>query len=136
MGFTSKHFRRHGRGTKRIPGTMNKVEAKYAAHLDGLQRAGEIEWFKFEGVTLKLAPDCRLTVDFFVMLNDGTLEAHDVKGTKRKMSSGMAVGYTYFAEEDAIIKIRTAAELFPFRFCVVYFTPSGWGRKDFSDGGI
>lgn len=132
MPFHSR-FKRHGRGTKRPPaGTMNKVEAKYAEHLASLQRTGEIEWWKFEAVTLKLAPDCRLTVDFMVMMPDGAIQLHDTKGAKKKKTGGVWGGeYTFFAEEDAIIKLRTAAEIFPFRFFVVYLTPGGWEQREF-----
>jgi hypothetical protein len=87
-------------------GAMNKTEAAYAAHLEAERRAGRISGFLFEGVTLKLAKDCRLTVDFAVMDAAGVLEMHDVKG-------GAAV-FT----DDAKVKMKVAAERFPFAFKV------------------
>jgi hypothetical protein len=61
-------------------GTMNKTEAAYAATLDARRYAGEVAWFKFEGVKLRLADNTFYTSDFAVMLADGALEVHEVKG--------------------------------------------------------
>ena len=80
---------------------MNRTEARYAGELDLRQKVGEIAWYAFEGVTLKLGFDCRYTPDFAVMLANGELEMHEVKG---------------FFRDDALVKIRTAATIFPFRF--------------------
>ena len=88
------------------PGTMNKTEAAYAAFLEQRRIAGEVAWWKFEALTLKLALGTRLTPDFFVMLADGSLEAHDTKGSLHV--------YT----DDAKVKMKVAASLFPFRFFV------------------
>jgi hypothetical protein len=34
----------------RLPvGQMNKTEAAYAGLLDGLKRAGQVQWYRFEG---------------------------------------------------------------------------------------
>lgn len=89
-------------------GEMNATEAKYAAHLDQLRLAGDVLWWEFEAIKLQLAPDTTLTVDFSVMLADGTLEMHDVKGAK-------AI-YT----DDAKVKMKVAASKFPFVFRVVF----------------
>ena len=62
-------------------GTMNKTEQAYAATLDQRRIAGEVAWFKFEGIKLRLADNTFYTPDFFVMLSGGALEAHEVKGT-------------------------------------------------------
>ena len=59
---------------------MNKTEEAYAAHLALQLAAGEIAWFRFESVKLKLAEKTHLTIDFFVMTAAGDLEAHEVKG--------------------------------------------------------
>ena len=51
-------------------GTGNETEAAYAATLSALHHAGEVGWFKFEGIKLRLAdntfypqtsPSCWLT---------------------------------------------------------------------------
>lgn len=85
-------------------GTMNKTEQAYADHLEWLRRMGEVQWFAFEAMTLKLADDTRYTPDFIVMAACGQLEAHEVKG---------------FWKDDARVKIKVAAEKFPFRFIAV-----------------
>lgn len=89
-------------------GTMNATEAKYAAYLGQLTLAGDVLWWKFEPVKLLLAPQTTLTPDFMVMLADGSLEMHDVKGAK-------AI-YT----DDAKVKMKIAAQEYPFVFRVVY----------------
>ena len=89
-------------------GEMNKTEARF--HDEWIRPrvlAGEIVWHAFEAITLKLAPDCRLTVDFFVMTNTGALQAIDVKG-------GSAV-----IQDDAMVKMRLAADKFPWPFALV-----------------
>lgn len=117
-----------GKPTKRArgrhkPGEMNRLEASYADHLTACKAAGVVDWFSFEAVTLKLAHDCRLTVDFFVMLTDGTLEAHDTKALRK--------GKAHF-EEDAKIKLRVAAEKFPWPFKAVYRDIDGiWREREF-----
>lgn len=90
------------------PGQMNKTETRYAQHLDAEKLAGEILWWCFEGIKLKLADNTHLTVDFFVMRKGGALEAHDVKAAK------------HLIQDDAHAKMKIAAEKFPFRFCYVY----------------
>jgi len=85
-------------------GKMNKTEAAYAIRLDEMKSDGTIRWFSFEGMTLKLADNTRYTPDFAVMRDDGLIELHEVKG---------------FFREDAKVKVKVAAEMFPFRFLIV-----------------
>ena len=82
-------------------GTMNKTERAYADHLELRQHAGEIAWFKFEGVKLRLADSTFYSPDFAVMLAGGEMEMHEVKG---------------FWRDDARAKIKIAADMYPFRF--------------------
>lgn len=89
-------------------GALNKTEQAYAAHLELLRAAGEILWFKFEGVKLRLADKTFLTVDFAVLRADGQFELHDCKGSK-------AI-YT----DDAKVKMKVAADIYPFAFRVAY----------------
>lgn len=97
------------------PSKMNKTEQEYGTILRARLLAGEIAWCVYEGVTLKLADDTRYTPDFFVMLADGTLEAHEVKGP--------------FIREDAWQKLKIAASLFPFVFRLCQRTKDGWTEK-------
>jgi hypothetical protein len=85
-------------------GAMNKTEAAYAATLDARRCAGEVAWFKFEGVKLRLADSTFYTPDFAVMLADGVLEMHEIKG---------------FMHDDANVKIKVAADIYPMRFFII-----------------
>jgi len=105
-----------GKGRIRhVPGQMNKTEAAYAEHLALLLRAGDILWWKFEAVTLKLAPDLRWTPDFLVMLGDGSLELHDTKG---------------HMELHARAKMLVVAHTWPFVVRVVKRAGGGWEVKE------
>lgn len=81
---------------------MNKTEAEYAGMLEARKVSGEILWWVFEAVTLKLADNTRYTPDFLLMLADGTIEIHETKGG--------------FIREDGWLKLKVAAGMFPFRF--------------------
>jgi len=81
---------------------MNKTEVEYAALLQGRAERGDIAWWKYEAVTLKLADNTRYTPDFMVMRFDGSLEVHETKGG--------------FIREDGWLKLKLAASMFPFRF--------------------
>ncbi|MXO67773.1 DUF1064 domain-containing protein [Altererythrobacter marinus] len=82
-------------------GQMNKTEAEYARELELRKSAGEIAWYRFEGLKLRLADKTFYTPDFAVMLSTGELECHEVKG---------------FWQDDARVKIKVAADQYPFRF--------------------
>lgn len=108
----------------RLPaGQMNKLEAAYDAHLGALQAAGEILWRKFEGVKLRLADSTFYTPDFFVMAKDGVLEAHETKG---------------HLLDDANVKIKVAASIYPFRFFLVRRKAKrdggGWSLTTYGEG--
>lgn len=115
------------RGRVAKPNGQNKTEARYAQYLELQKRAGTVAWFRFEGITLKLAHDTRLTLDFAVMLPDGTLELHDCKVIRRGDSKA-------HVEDDAAVKMRVAAETFPFVIRTVWPLPSGaWGSKTYGE---
>jgi hypothetical protein len=103
----------------RLPtGAMNKTESLYAEHLRHEEQAGRIVWFKFEAIKLRLADATFYTPDFLVLPSDGILEAHEVKG---------------FWRDDARVKIKVAASLFPIRFIAITRTKGGsWVRESFS----
>lgn len=86
------------------PGTMNKTEARYAAHLLELKYAGQVQWIRFEGLKLRLADNTFYTPDFAVMNGAGVIECHEVKG---------------HWQDDARAKIKIAADQYPFRFIAV-----------------
>jgi len=103
----------------RKPGVMNGTEAKYAEHLEARKSAGEIVWFRYEGVRLKLAPMTTYCPDFFVMLANNEMECHEVKG--------------HFTPE-AKAKVKVAADAYPFRFFIVRALPKrdggGWNLEE------
>lgn len=102
------------------PGVMNKTEASYSAYLEGLRRSGDIVWFRFEPLKLRIAKATFYEPDFLVMRADGTLEFHEVKGRW---------------EDDARVKIKVAAEAFGiFLFVAVTVDKSsstGWKEERF-----
>ena len=112
MGKPAKLNARLGARGRRVPGEMNGTETRYSVELEGRKRLGEIEWYAFEAITFKLGKDCRYTPDFIVMLPDGLLEAHEVKGRW---------------EDDALVKVRVAAAMFPFRFVALEAQPKKLG---------
>ncbi len=98
-------YRRRFTLTGRHPiGHMNKTEAAYAVELERRKHAGEVAWWKHEGIKLRLADLTFYTPDFVVMLASTELQLHEVKG---------------FWQDDAKVKIKVAADQFPFVFVVV-----------------
>lgn len=101
-------------------GQMNKTEAAYAAVLEQEKQAGQILWYRFEGVKLRLADNTFYSPDFFVMRASGLLEAHEVKG---------------HWQDDARAKIKIAADQYPFRFVAVKVRAKkdggGWAVEEF-----
>ena len=89
---------------------MNGTESWYARTLDLKILSGEIIAYWFEAITLKLAKDTRYTPDFVVMVKSLEIEMHEVKG---------------FWQDDAKVKIKVAAEKFPFRFIAIKKTKNG-----------
>lgn len=101
------------RGRTATADDMNSLERRYADHLRNRQLAGEIHSFAYERHNLKLADKTYYKPDFEVMLPDGTIEFHEVKG---------------FMQEDANVKIKVAADQFPqFVFRLVQWNRlTGW----------
>jgi len=96
----------------RLPaGTMNRTEAAYAAHLELLKASGDVLWWKFEGLKFRLADKTFLTPDFVVMTRSGLIELHDVKG---------------FLMDDANVKMKVAASMYPFEFFIIRKSKSFW----------
>jgi len=99
---------------------MNKTEAAYQQHLELRKHAGEIVWYRFEGIKLRLADKTFYTPDFAVMLTDGAMELHEVKG---------------YWLDDARAKTKIAAEQYPFRIIAVTAKSKkaggGWAIEEF-----
>lgn len=101
-------------------GAMNKTEAAYERDLRDAQALGDILWYRFEGLKLRLADNTFYTPDFAVLASDHVLECHEVKG---------------FWRDDARAKIKIAADAYPFRFKAVQALPKkaggGWKVETF-----
>ena len=104
MKFDRQRYGKNFARGKTPPGKTNKTEARYGEYLEQLKRAGEILWYKFEGIKLRLADNTFYTPDFCVMAADGVIECHEVKG---------------FWAPEGRVKIKVAADLYPFRFLAV-----------------
>ena len=104
-------------------GTLNKTEQAYATLLKDWQQSGIVAWYKFEGLKLRLADNTFYTPDFAVMLANGQMECHEVKGARA------------IFQDDAKVKVKVASEMYPFRFLVVYPVSrakgGGWATEDF-----
>lgn len=110
-------------GKRHQPGVMNQTETQYAEGLEARKLAGEIIKWEFESVTFKLAPDCRYTPDFEVLLADHTIEFVDAKGGGPM-------------DEKSRVKAKCAAEKFPeFMFVIeqkqAKKNGGGWKREEF-----
>lgn len=101
-------------------GAMNKTEVAYESDLRDAQALGDIQWYLFDGVKLRLADNCFYSPDFVVMASDNVLECHEVKG---------------FWTDDARVKIKVAAQRFPFRFKAIKARAKrdggGWAEEAF-----
>lgn len=74
---------------------LNKLERDYLAYLRALGHG----WIGIQNITLKLGHDTRYTPDFWIVGGAG-LQALETKGS--------------FFRDDAKVKIKVAARLFPF----------------------
>lgn len=96
---------------------LNKTEQDYADTLELMRRAGSVRWFKPHPLKLRLADNTTYEPDFGVVAQDGVFEIHEVKG---------------FWRDDARVKIKVAASIFPFRFfAVTKRRGGGWDYEAF-----
>lgn len=95
---------------RHAPGKMNKTEAKYAAYLEMRKDTGEIVRWVFEPFKLRLADNTFYSPDFMVVTPE-QIEIHEYKG---------------HWEDDARVKIKVAAALFPeFQFIAAHTDKNG-----------
>src|SRR5262249_22037875 len=95
---------------------LNKTEKAYLAHA----RASRLySWIGVQNVTLKLGDDCRFTPDFaLITAQTGQFYFVDVKG---------------FQRDDALVKIKTAARMFPWAtFLIVKKDKTSWKQTTIS----
>lgn len=87
-----------GRSSRSVRGTMNKLESRYAAHLERERHAGRVSAYYFEALKFRLADKTWYSPDFMVLRPDGMLELHECKGG--------------FMEEDANVKLKVTSEVY------------------------
>nr|DAG71772.1 MAG TPA: Endonuclease [Caudoviricetes sp.] len=95
-------------------GKQNKTETAYEEEVLKPQlHVGEILWYRFEAIKLRLADNTFITIDFPVITAAGQLEFREVKGR-----------WT----DDARAKTKVAATQFPFRFIAIHAVGRGSRR--------
>lgn len=114
---------------KRRAGDMNKGEAAFGRHLQWRKENGEVLWYAFEPIRLKLGDRCHFSPDFAAIElrpehGGWRLCFYDCKGKK---------GDSYYAKEDAVIKIKTAATIYRcFTFAIVWPDKGTWLKREFT----
>ena len=110
-------FKAKGNTTRRVAGKMNKTEEAYSRTLQERKLRGEIHHWQFEAMALRLADRTTYTPDFFIIMADGSIVFHEVKG---------------FWHQAGRIKIKVAAELHPwFTFIAVQLKKKEWVYEQF-----
>jgi len=98
------------------PSTMNKTEQRYADQLEMQYRAGKIVAWRFNAIRFRLAEGAYYKPDFFIVKLD-SFEIHETKG---------------FFREAAKVRIKTAAELYPwFKWYAVQLKKKAWVYEEF-----
>lgn len=98
----------------------SKLEEKFAELLDLRLHAGEIKYWWYAPMNLRLTKVTFYRPDFLVLTNDNELIIYETKG---------------FMRDDANVKIKVAANLYPFRFILVQKIKGQWIETEI-DGGF
>ena len=107
------HFLALGRLPKsQGTGRMNKTEAEYAGKLQARKLAGELLYWAFEPIKVRIADNTFYSPDFLVLTASSELELHEVKGA--------------FVQDDARVKFKAVAEHFPARLVWAQKLRTGW----------
>ncbi len=116
---------------------MNKTELEFSWILEQRKRRGEILDYTFEAITFNLADRTTYTPDFVIIMRDG-FELVDVKArgmakeVKSKKSGKVYKQRWSSKRDDAAVKIKCCARLFPWFRWVYYFREADgqWTRED------
>jgi len=106
---------------------MNRTERRFAEVLAGARARGQLVAYWREPIKLRLAGRTSYTPDFGVWMHHHgaigpTLALVEIKG---------------FLRDDAAVKIKVAASLYPcFRFLLCYRGRAGWRTHEVTDRGI
>ena len=102
--------------------SMNKTEGRYEQYLELERSGGLILSYAFQPEGLRLGTAFYYP-DFRVITADRVVQFHEVKPAKR---SG-----TYYSTDDALVKIKLAAEIHPYAFLIAWPSKGGqWCRKE------
>lgn len=94
------------------PKFKSKAEARYAQLLERQRRAGQIESWRYEAITLRIGLGARYSPDFLVVTNDGRMRLVEVKGHMK---------------EAARVRLRVAVEMYPqFSWLLVWSKKGGF----------
>lgn len=105
---------------------MNGLEKEYSQLLENRRLIGEIINWYFEPVKLRLAGSTFYKPDFMVVLTNGEIEFHETKGTWRGEKAA-------HWEDDARVKIKVAASMYPFRFMAASKKDNHWKYEQFKN---
>ncbi len=104
---------------------MNKTESEYSRHLETEKQAGRISAYWYEPWKIRIADNCTWTPDFVVIDCDGMIEWHD---TKSWWAKAKKVGI----EEDALIKMKSIADIYPqFKVLATWKRDGVWEQRVF-----
>lgn len=78
---------------------MNQTERRYAQRLSIFMMQKVIKNWRYESLKFRLAAKTFYTPDFCVIMPDGIIQLHEVKGP--------------YVRDDARVKFKVAAEQFP-----------------------
>lgn len=96
---------------------MNNLERQFQEWLDEQIHIGNLAWrSRHDGITLKLAKATRYTPDFVAITKAGEVVVYECKG---------------FWRDDARVKIKVAADQYPFRFVAVQLVKRQWAFEEF-----
>jgi hypothetical protein len=129
--------KQQARGLSRnVRGEMNKTEIRYQQHcLEIEHRAGRVAWFDYEPFRFRLADQTFACPDFAVMLADGAVELHEVKGTTTETIRGAKVRKP-LVTEAGLLRFKLARERYwMFRWRLMYFVDGLWHECAVGNGG-
>lgn len=133
MTYTTERFRAkfarkaRGRTQPKRDGSMNRTEAAYAQVLERRRLAGEIASWQFQPVKLRLADRTFYEPDFMVILADGRCQMHETKAGIADKQTGAV---SPLVEDDAMVKIKVAAEQHPFEFVMAFCRKGEWHYRE------
>lgn len=105
---------------RHVDGRMNGLEKRFLVEIvEPMVLEGTVKYWHFEGIKLRLADKTWWTPDFWLILSDGKVVAAEVKG---------------HWEDDARVKVKIAAEAFPWLHIQAWMRDQKtkqWKREDF-----